>query len=167
MAAHIQESPERGMGKRLTGAVMARWMPSTTREDLPWWRSRRGGIVMVLWASGREGTRSLVPGAWFPFSRCLVPRCRGGWIRHDIVSMGGGVFGRDAGIKAGLEGCFFQRHGPAPQRPNAHSLPIGWRPTVQGRYAQWGPVAWHIRIKARRGHMQAPLPQIALKARIH
>lgn len=82
-------------------------------------------------------------GAW-----CLVPvlplsgpavSWRVASARHRID--GGGVFGRDAGI--------------------------GWRPTVQGRYAQWGPVAWHIRIKARRGHMQAPSPQIALKARIH
>lgn len=106
---------------------MARWMPSTTREDLPWWRSRRSGIVMVLWASGREGTRSLVPGAWFPFSRCLVPRCRGGWLRHDIVSMGGGVFGRDAGIEAGLEGCFFQRRPSAPtpiRSPSDGALPF-------------------------------------------
>lgn len=36
-----------------------------------------------------------MPGAWFQFSRCLVPRCRGGWLRHDIVSWGGVVGGRE------------------------------------------------------------------------
>lgn len=80
------------MGKRVTGAVMARWMPSTTREDLPWWRR---GVVGSSRYYGRRGGKGpeawcLVPGAWFPFSRCLVPRCHGGWLRHDIVSIGGG-----------------------------------------------------------------------------
>lgn len=50
-----------------------------------WWD--RHGIMGV--GEGRD-PRLAVPGAWFPFSRCLVPRRRGGWLRHDIVSMGGG-----------------------------------------------------------------------------
>lgn len=78
-----------------------------------WWD--RHGIMGV--GEGRDPKL----GAW-----CLVPvlplsgpavSWRVASARHRID--GGGVFGRDAGIEAGLEGCFFQRRGPAPQRPFA------------------------------------------------
>ena len=64
---------------------------------------------------------------------------------------------RDGGVRdlvVGTSRCFFQRHGPTPIRPLWLE---GWR------YAQYGPVQGHIRIKLSRGHMQAPSVQIALK----
>lgn len=124
-----------------------------------WWD--RHGIMGV--GEGRDPKL----GAW-----CLVPvlplsgpavSWRVASARHRIDGGGGVLVGTRASRRAWRDAF----SNVTAQRPNAHSLPIGWRPTVQGRYAQWGPVAWHIRIKARRGHMQAPSPQIALKARIH